>query len=74
MPKIRLFFKEKFLSSKPLMLNKGQAHYVKNVMRRKDGDKINVFNNDEEWTAKLIFENKIHAELLTKLKKIRGYS
>ena len=39
-------------------------------MRRKDGDKINVFNNEEEWTAKLIFENKIHAELLTKLKKL----
>ena len=70
MPKIRLFFKEKFLSSKPLMLKNGQAHYVKNVMRRKDGDKINVFNHDEEWTAKLIFENKIHAELLTKLKKL----
>ena len=37
------------------MLNKGQA-YVKNVMRRKDGDKINVFNNEEEWTAKLILK------------------
>ena len=42
------------------MLNKGQAHYIKNVMRRKDGDKINVFNNEEEWTAKLIFENNVN--------------
>ena len=73
MPKIRLFFKEKFLPTKPLMLNKDQAHYIKNVMRRKDGDKINVFNNDEEWTAKLNFENnvnaEVNAELLTKLKE-----
>ena len=69
MPKIRLFFKEKFVPTKSLILNKDQVHYIKNVMRRRGGDKINVFNNDEEWTAKLSFENNVNAELLTKLKK-----
>ena len=44
MPKIRLFFKENIIQNKPLILDNDKFHYLKNVMRKKENDKILVFN------------------------------
>ena len=53
MSKIRLFFKEQFLKSGELKLSADKIHYLKRVMRKKDGEKIFVFNGSEEWKASL---------------------
>lgn len=63
-PKIRLF------TSKPLQkhgqgeLSREQVHYLVNVMRRKDGDEVLLFNGiDGEWLAKIESASKKHCIL-----------
>ena len=58
MPKIRLFFKENIIQNKPLILDNDKFHYLKNVMRKKENDKILVFNENEEWSGRLQLEEK----------------
>ena len=68
MPKIRLFFKENFFQNKPIILDNDKLHYLKNVMRKKANDKILIFNEKEEWLAKLLLEGekKVVPEYLIK--------
>ncbi len=68
MPKIRLFFKENFIQNKPLSLDNNKFHYLKNVMRKKENDKIFIFNEREEWCGKLqlVGEKKVIPEHLIK--------
>ena len=58
MPKIRLFFKENIIQNKPLILDDDKFHYLKNVMRKKENDKILIFNENEEWSGRLKLEGK----------------
>ena len=58
MTKIRLFIKKKFIFSKEIEIDREKEHYLRRVMRKKDGDKIYVFNEEEEWIAKLSIKNK----------------
>ena len=58
MPKIRLFFKENIIQNKPLILDNDKIHYLKNVMRKKENDKILIFNENEEWYGKLQLEER----------------
>ncbi len=58
MTKIRLFIKKKFIFSKEIEIDREKEHYLRRVMRKKDGDKIYVFNEEEEWRAKLSIKNK----------------
>ena len=58
MPKIRLFFKENIIQNKPLILDDDKFHYLKNVMRKKENDKILIFNENEEWSGRLQLEEK----------------
>ena len=58
MPKIRLFFKENIIQNKPLILDNDKFHYLKNVMRKKENDKILIFNENEEWYGKLQLEER----------------
>ena len=53
MSKIRLFFKEKIVNSKPIALDSEKTHYLKRVMRKKNGDKITIFNGKEQWEVEL---------------------
>ena len=59
MPKIRLFFKEKLLAFQPLVLDREKDHYLRNVMRKKNGDEIYIFNENEEWHAKISCQKKM---------------
>ena len=58
MPKIRLFFKENIIQNKPLIIDNDKFHYLKNVMRKKENDKILIFNENEEWSGRLQLEEK----------------
>ena len=53
MSKIRLFFKEKIVNSKSISLDSEKTHYLKRVMRKKNGDKITIFNGKEQWEVEL---------------------
>ena len=53
MSKIRLFFKEKIVDSKSIALDSEKTHYLKRVMRKKNGDKITIFNGKEQWQVEL---------------------
>ena len=53
MSKIRLFFKEKIVNSRSIALDSEKTHYLKRVMRKKNGDKITIFNGKEQWEVEL---------------------
>ena len=55
MSNIRLFLREKIVESGSIVLESEKIHYLKRVMRKKNGDKINIFNGKEQWEAKLNF-------------------
>lgn len=60
-PKIRLFTTVALQKSATVELSREQAHYLVNVMRRKDGDAILVFNgSDGEWLANIGSCSKKH--------------
>lgn len=43
----------------PIPLEKGQLHYLRNVLRKEAGEKIRIFNGrDGEWIAALDYESK----------------
>ena len=49
MPQVRIYIQEVIKKNKYIYLEKEKIHYLKNVMRKKTGDNILVFNDDEEW-------------------------
>ena len=49
--KIRLYFSGKIQSDLVAHLQKEQSHYLKDVMRLKEGSTFSVFNNQGEWNA-----------------------
>ncbi len=69
MPKIRLFFKEKLHALQPLVLEKEKDHYLRNVMRKRNGDEIYIFNENEEWRAKISYEKKMKVIPISMIKK-----
>lgn len=55
----RLFISQTLQADTPISLDKDQAHYLKNVMRKKSGDTVRLFNDrDGEWLASLDFQGK----------------
>jgi len=68
--KIRLYFYEKIQSDLVAHLKKDQSHYLKDVMRLKEGDTFSVFNSQGEWKA--IIENyETHHVKIKILEKFR---
>tara|TARA_Y100001970_G_scaffold231851_1_gene288405 strand:- start:11650 stop:12369 length:720 start_codon:yes stop_codon:yes gene_type:complete len=62
--KFRLYFSENLKTGKILILSKDQSHYLKNVVRLKQGDNISLFNSkDGEWNAKILSHGKEFTEL-----------
>ncbi|MFL2661062.1 MAG: RsmE family RNA methyltransferase [Alphaproteobacteria bacterium] len=49
MSKIRIYLENQIIKDEKILMEKKTIHYLKNVMRRKNGDKIIMFNGDEEW-------------------------
>jgi 16S rRNA (uracil1498-N3)-methyltransferase len=66
----RLFVDNELKKNGSFTLNADQAHYLKNVMRRKSGDKARFFNGrDGEWLGVLSVESReIAAEPVEQLK------
>lgn len=61
---IRLHCNQKLSLNKLLVLNKSDTHYLKNVMRCKENDQINLFNeNDGEFYSEIL-EIKKHKIIL----------
>ncbi len=57
--KIRLYFSNELKSGNVSKLSKTQSHYIKNVMRVKNGEKISLFNsNNGEWDVTIISHDK----------------
>lgn len=51
-PRVRLFVSDPLHREAEVALDKGQSHYLLNVMRLGDGDRLSVFNGtDGEWLA-----------------------
>lgn len=67
-PPIRLYTTEALTMNAPLTLPPAQSHYLCNVMRKKQGSLIALFNGkDGEWEAQIDTADKKHCELtLTK--------
>ena len=53
MSNIRLFFPESLSLNFMSKLDKSQSHYLTKVMRIKIGESFSLFNNNEEWLAKI---------------------
>ena len=52
---IRLYCSQKLSLNKTIVLRKNDTHYLKNVMRCKENDQINLFNeNDKEFFSKIL--------------------
>jgi len=61
--KIRLYFPDKIQSDLVAHLKKEQSHYLKDVMRLKEGDTFSVFNNQGEWNASIVSYEKQVAKI-----------
>ncbi len=60
----RLYVDQELKKSVLMVLDNTQAHYLKNVMRRKTGDSLRIFNGkDGEWLGVLSFPSKKTAEI-----------
>ncbi|MDC3091033.1 16S rRNA (uracil(1498)-N(3))-methyltransferase [Rickettsiales bacterium] len=59
MAKIRVFIEKNIKIEGEIVLTKSQSHYLKNVMRKKEGEELFAFNgHDGEWLAKISFTKK----------------
>tara|TARA_Y100001970_G_scaffold253279_1_gene327887 strand:+ start:13864 stop:14583 length:720 start_codon:yes stop_codon:yes gene_type:complete len=57
--KARLFYPHELKSGLISKLSKNQSHYIKNVMRLRQGGKISLFNSKNgEWDARILTNNK----------------
>ena len=68
---IRLYFPDKIQSDLSSHLTKNQAHYLKDVMRLKEGGKLSVFNKLGEWNAVVESYEKNGAKIKI-MEKVRG--
>jgi len=68
--KIRLYFSDKIQSNLVAQLKKEQSHYIKDVMRLKEGDTFSVFNSQGEWSASVQSYKKQQTQIKI-LKKVR---
>lgn len=66
-PKIRLFTSSHLSIAGHIDLSKEQAHYLVNVMRKRDGDELMLFNGkDGEWLGYINSSSKKHCIVVLK--------
>ena len=53
MNNLRLFYQKKLSNDLIGNLDKKQSHYVNKVMRLKENDEFNIFNDLGEWVAQI---------------------
>ena len=53
MNNLRLFYQKKLSDNLIGNLDKKQSHYVSKVMRLRENDEFNVFNESGEWIAQI---------------------
>ena len=59
MTKIRIFIEKNIKIESEIVLSKSQSHYLKNVMRKKEGEELFIFNSyDGEWLARVSYVKK----------------
>ena len=71
MNNLRLFYQKKISNNLIGNLDKKQSHYVNKVMRLKENDEFNIFNESGEWVAKIKKVNKSGIEFQI-IKQIRS--
>ncbi|MEE2694964.1 MAG: RsmE family RNA methyltransferase [Pseudomonadota bacterium] len=59
MPKIRLYLEKEIIKDQKILLSSDQKHYLKNVMRKKNSEKILIFNKESEWECFLNIDNDV---------------
>ena len=62
MNNLRLFYQKKLSDNLIGNLDKKQSHYVSKVMRLRENDELNVFNESGEWIAQIKKINKTGIE------------
>lgn len=63
--KTRLYVQVPLAPQELLILDPGQSHYLTNVLRKKQGDIVHLFNGKEgEWEASIECPHKKHTELI----------
>ena len=60
MPRIRLYLKKNISKDEKIELSNQHFHYLNNVMRKKKDDTILIFNDKEEWIAKILSKNFVN--------------
>ena len=71
--KVRIYLNKKLELDLDLVLEKEDAHYLKNVMRLREGDNVFLFNSlDGEFEGKIISSdnNNTKVKLISKTKNI----
>ncbi len=71
MNNLRLFYQKKISNNLIGNLDKKQSHYVNKVMRLRENDEFNIFNESGEWVAKIKKVNKSGIEFQI-IKQIRS--
>ena len=73
--KIRLYFEKRLKDDLVSSLSSEQSHYIKNVMRVKQGDIISLFNNnDGEWDARIVNHKRDTTEFkIEKISRSQGF-
>ena len=65
--KARLFVEQNLVANDPLTLPKGPSHYLRNVLRLHEGDRIGLFNGvDGEWETEITAIRKREIEVCVK--------
>ena len=70
MNNLRLFYQKKLSANLTGNLDKKQSHYINKVMRLKESDKFNVFNESGEWVAEIkkIFKGLVEFKIIKQLR------
>ena len=71
MNNLRLFYQKKLSNDLIGNLDKKQSHYVNKVMRLKENDEFNIFNDSGEWVAQIKKINRVGIEFQI-IKQIRS--
>ena len=65
--KTRLFVKQDLREGSQIILSKEQVHYLRNVLRLREGDNIALFNGrDGEWETKIVSIDKKNVHVCAK--------
>ncbi len=72
----RLYVEAPLAPSAEMTLNKNQAHYLKNVLRKKEGDPVRLFNGkDGEWLGRISSASKKDMQItLEKQLRVQPYT